>query len=543
MKFISNGEKRAVIYTRVSTDDQAEFGYSLAHQEEVLRKECEKRNVTIVKHFQDDGYSAKTFKRPAFKQLLEFVKNRKNHIQYLYVVRWDRFSRFTEDSYRMIGELRTYGVDVKCLEEQFDSNDPASVILRAIKLAEPEMDNRRRALNTKMGIRRSLKEGRFGCGTPPKGYCWIRDQRNKPLITPGCDSILVKEAFELYATGLYSVEGVRKIIVEKGLKISKSQFYLLLKNPIYMGKIVVPATEQEEEQIVEGLHQPLISEELFWHVQQLLKKVKQKNLARSKKELFKEELPLRGMLKCPICENMWTGSQSKGRSKGYLYYHCQKGCKQRVRAEEANQAFLTYLKSFQPFPEVVDLYLTILEDTFRLKEGDIKDQCRQLKQQCQELEVKLLNIDEMFISQKLEADSYHRLKKATKENLGLLNIKINELEQTDSNFVKHCRYGLFLLTHLDLYYEETSTEIKQKLLGSIFPEKLVFENGKYRTTKINEAIALISGYKKEFDVKNEGQTIAIDNLSYDVPRIGLEPTHLSAPEPKSGVSTNFTTWA
>lgn len=90
--------KKAVIYTRVSTDEQAEKGSSLALQEETLRRECQRLGIEVAEHFCDDGYSAKNFQRPAFQKLLQYVKNKSNAINYLYVVRWDRFSRNTAKS-------------------------------------------------------------------------------------------------------------------------------------------------------------------------------------------------------------------------------------------------------------------------------------------------------------------------------------------------------------------------------------------------------------------------------------------------------------
>ena len=70
-------------------------------------------------------------------------------------------------------------------------------MLRAFKMAEPEMDNRRRVKNTQMGIRRTLKEGRYACGAAPVGYMWDRNG-SKPIIKPSPMAHLVKEAFEIY---------------------------------------------------------------------------------------------------------------------------------------------------------------------------------------------------------------------------------------------------------------------------------------------------------------------------------------------------------
>src|SRR5262245_26944287 len=96
----SKGIKRALIYTRVSTEDQAIHGYSLGYKEELLELQCQKENVELVKHFQDDGYSAKDFEhRPAFADLCEYIRLNPKTIDYVYVVRWDRFSRNVTKAY------------------------------------------------------------------------------------------------------------------------------------------------------------------------------------------------------------------------------------------------------------------------------------------------------------------------------------------------------------------------------------------------------------------------------------------------------------
>lgn len=109
----SKESKKAVIYTRVLTEDQAIKGYSLLDQEEVLRRACKQDGIDVVDHIQDDGYSAKTFNRPAFQLFLTSLKNCQIVVDFLYVVRWDRFSRNIENGFLMLRDLRSYGVDVK----------------------------------------------------------------------------------------------------------------------------------------------------------------------------------------------------------------------------------------------------------------------------------------------------------------------------------------------------------------------------------------------------------------------------------------------
>ena len=74
--------KRAIIYTRVSTDDQAIHGYSLNNQKDVLERYCRQNNFQIIKHYEED-YSAKDFERPEFKNLMEFCKKEHKSIDIL----------------------------------------------------------------------------------------------------------------------------------------------------------------------------------------------------------------------------------------------------------------------------------------------------------------------------------------------------------------------------------------------------------------------------------------------------------------------------
>ncbi len=211
----SKGIKRALIYTRVSTEEQAMHGYSLGYQEEILRLHCQKDGVELVKHFQDDGYSAKDFEhRPAFTELYEYILVNPKTIDYVYVVRWDRFSRNVTQAYVEIDRLEKLGVQVKCLEETISPKDPAFPYVRALKLAEGEMDNRRRALNTTTGIVRARKEGRY-TGPPPKGYKRERNANGKTIIVPDENAILIREAFEVVSLGLYPIDKIRKIAFRK----------------------------------------------------------------------------------------------------------------------------------------------------------------------------------------------------------------------------------------------------------------------------------------------------------------------------------------
>lgn len=123
----------------------------------------------------------------------------------------------------------------------------------------------------------------------------------------------------------------------------------------------------------------------------------------------------------------------------------------------------------------------------------------------------------------LSCPTYQRIKVSYKDEIQRLQTQISRLKNTDTNFMKYCRYGMSLLDNLDFHYQQSSPHVRKKLLGSIFTGKLVFEDGKYRTTGLNEAVALIGLFQKNLENK-KAEHLAISGKTFgDVPMTGLEP--------------------
>jgi hypothetical protein len=114
----------------------------------------------------------------------------------------------------------------------------------------------------------------------------------------------------------------------------------MIRYPIYCGRIFIPAYKDEEAHYVKGLHETLVSEELFYNVQDILNGKKRMTVARTKQ---KDELPIMGFLACSKCGGQLTGSASKRKYQRYFNYHCQPGCKERFRADDVNDKLVTKL--------------------------------------------------------------------------------------------------------------------------------------------------------------------------------------------------------
>ena len=355
--------KKAILYIRVSTDEQAERGYSLKDQEARLRKYCEINSIEIVASFFED-FSAKTFNRPEFKKMLEKHKRNKERVNYLLFIRWDRFSRNTTEAYAMISTFKKIGIEPQAVEQPLDLSIPENKMMLAFYLAIPEVENDRRSLNVTQGMRRAKKEGRW-MSTAPIGYNNVTRPDGSKRIVPSEDAPLVKWAFEQYSKGRFHVDELRQLSNKKGLKCSKSMFYILLRNPAYYGKIFIPEYNGERALLVKGIHEPLIPVALFEKVQLMLSG---KKIVKTSYETQHSEFPLRGFLVCSRCGKKLTGSASVGRSGiKYYYYHCQMGCKERIKADTVNFAFSDCLKEIKFSDYVVQQFRIIYRQVHNLK--------------------------------------------------------------------------------------------------------------------------------------------------------------------------------
>jgi len=511
----------AIIYTRVSTDDQKINGYSLPNQKDVLEQYCKIKGINIVEHFQDD-YSAKNFNRPEFIKLLAFIKaNRK--VDLLLFTRWDRFSRDQLESLRMISKLDSMGVKVDSVEQPLDLTIPDNKMLLSIYLTIPEIENDKNSIRTKEGMRKAAKEG-YWVGTAPLGYDNYRNEQKKPTLKPNAKSPIVKKAFEEMAKGIYSAEEIRKRLNNEGLKLAKQSFLNMLRNPVYIGKIFIPPWRKEESQLVDGVHPPIISDRQFQQVNDILSG-RRKPITKSVKGsgLFF----LRGFLCCPICQGALTGSKSKGNGGYYSYYHCSYSDHNvRFRVEKANQDFMKFLEFFNPSPDVIGLYNETLKEIAREKGKEKQNRLKALEGEMKKTVTMLSSADDRYLTNDLSKEAYDRIIERYNHKINELSMEKELLGNTETHFERHIRFGFNLVSNLNEIFKEAPLEIKQKIIGLFFLDKLQYENGTYRTKKMNQVLVLIAQLSSLSEGGKTKQASSFAGLSTWAPPAGLEPATL-----------------
>ena len=510
--------KKVVIYTRVSTDEQANTGFSLRHQEDALRKYCEIRNYKIVNHFQDD-YSAKTFNRPEWLKLSEYVKKNKKSIDSVLFTKWDRFSRNAEQAFTVIRQMAEIGIEINSIEQPLDLSIPDNKAMLSFYLIIPEIENDKISLRTKEGMRRASKEGSF-LNRIPFGYSRTRIN-GKASLCRNPESLIVEKAFEQVAKGIEPVEAVRKKLKnEYGCKLEKQQFYNMLKNVVYKGYIKIKEFKKEEEQIVVGLHQPIVSEELFNKVQEVL-------IGRKRKAKFpsivNDDFPLKKNFICPKCGKQITGSKSKGNGGYYYYYHCKSSCKVRHKKEEVHFLIKDLLSEISISPNVKKLYKAILEDYIDSNNKDNMLKLKKLEEELKTIDKMIINVEDKLMMDEIDKEQFNRIferytnKKKECEN-SILNLEIQKDESK-----KYINKSIEMLCNLENTFNRLSGEAQARFLSVIFPENLVIENGHFRTNSMNKVIELITRKQRDYEDSKMEKATPKNGFSTFAPPLGLEP--------------------
>lgn len=480
-----------LIYTRVSTDEQADKGFSLRHQKQMLELYCGQKGHHILRHFQED-FSAKNFDRPEFKKLMAFVKSNRKRVDHLLFTRWDRFSRNQEEAYRVIRQFRNMGIEVNAVEQPLDLSQADSKVMLAVYLVIPEVENDKIGLRTKFGLRRAQREGCF-TGIAPFGYSNTRNEEGKSTLAIKEDvAPLIQKAFGDYASGNYSTEEIRKKHFSK-YKMSKQSLLNVLKNPTYIGKIHIRAWKKEEEELVKGLHPAIIDERTFYIVQQRFRGKKVDPI--HKHSEIDEHLPLRGHLLCRQCGRALTGSASKGRTgKRHFYYHCQPKCKERFKAEDANRLFEEMLAELSIKEDVKQLYQRILKQAYHGGKSGRDQKCTILQKQLKKLQERLLSIETKFFDDLIDVSTYKSMKSKTEEEIADVTFELDQLNQLDREFDEYLKEGISLLHGIDRVYKTSPSHLKKKIVGKVFPRMLVYMKSRFVVKEMNTVLfTLIEG--------------------------------------------------
>ena len=302
------------IYTRVSTDNQAEVEFNSCEAQETKIKSFinSQENMEIFKVYSDPGFTGANLNRPALQELLEEVRQKRINLVIAYKI--DRLTRSPKDFYHLIEIFDKCGVNFISVTERFDTSTPSGRLLRNIMLTFAQFERELTSERTRDKLLERAQKGLWNGGIVPFGY----KNENKRLTMHEEESKIVKAIFENYLfskslSTLYNDLKAKGMTYRNNKLFSKTTISYILKNPVYTGKVKYAGKSYQ------GMHQPIISKEIFALAQEIHKNRKHRV------KVYKDFI-LAGLIQCKECGSFMTPcytNKRKGRKlKRYYYYRC-----------------------------------------------------------------------------------------------------------------------------------------------------------------------------------------------------------------------------
>lgn len=476
---VPNKVWKTALYLRLSRDDGTEAeSNSIASQREIL-KEYIKRypDMEIYDIYVDDGYSGTNFDRPDFNRMMDDIYA--GRVNCVLVKDLSRFARnYTEGGIYLDKTFVKLGVRFIALNNQIDIGiGGINSFNQLVQIGVTNIMNESQAANTSVNVRGTLnlrrQQGKFIGSFPTYGYLKDPDD-NHHLIVDEETAPIVRMIFERFIGG-ESIIGITKDLNEMGIpnpsmyKKQKGFNYRhpcgrsndglwpdssvrrILQNRMYVGDMVqgrnttysykikqCRAIPKDEWIIVEGTHEPIISQETFDHAQALFNKSIRKSPKKKNVDLFS------GLVRCADCKRVMNKKTNQHTYGTYHYYRCVTARKLKksactnhtIRIDKLEQAvLLTIQNMINTATTMSELLTQINNHSARKKESSHIEKA--LKSQVSEREKLVSMIADLYPDWKsgvITVDEYQMLKERLNERLRISDEKIASLNKSAEQF-------------------------------------------------------------------------------------------------------------
>ncbi|XZI79732.1 recombinase family protein [Clostridium perfringens] len=546
---IEKRRKIIAIYCRVSTDEQAEFGYSIDEQKRLLEEWCKANDYIIYKCYSDRGISGKNIKdRPALKELLSDAKEGKFDM----VISWkiNRVSRKLEDVLKIVNLLEKNNITFKSYSEPFETDTPAGRMQFQMMALIGEFERGTIAQNVKMGMIAKAKSGNW-CGGRVLGYDLVPNNspeeekkgKNKLEINEK-EAEIVRFIFNEYSKG----KGYKAITnkmnklgykTKKGNNFSVGSIRDILTNPVYIGEIRYNVRQNWSEKRrrninpnpirVKGKHEAIIDRELWDKVQLILESKKGKP-----SRIYDGEYPLTGILRCPKCGagmviSRTTNTLADGTKKRIAYYCCgnwkNKGtsvCNSNtIRVDKANEYVFKKIEELVSNEAMIKAVVKNINKERKDKVKPAKRLLGDIDKELEKLDKRKRKIFEAYEDDILTKEEFQTRKNELNEKIRILEEEkkplLNTISEEVSEEIPYEFIKDILMNFSKILNSSVSREQQKKLLHMIISEITMNESREIDSIKLNINDKLV-----EYLVKEGGVPIKGIPSSFMLRNVGLK---------------------
>jgi len=490
--------QKAVIYTRVSTDEQAKNGLSLKGQEDAARDYCKREQMEVAEVFCDAGESAKTADRPQLIASIAYCTDNYKEIDYYVVWKMDRFARMAYDSALIDANLQKMGIELRSVTEPI-TKSPIGNLTKTMLAGFAQFDNEVRAERSSSGAKRRIEEG----GWPhmaPLGYKNYKDSLQRPTLIQTEQASSISKWLKEYLKGGYTQFAMNDLAwnmgirSKKGKRLSNQQTINMLRNPIYAGLVFSKMIKEP----IQGLHDAIIT--ISEH-ELILERLDNRKNSKSGVATSRE-WPLRGsFVRCADCGESITGSAPRGRTKNYPMYHCRV-CrvsvvehKVSVPKDKLHNEFEALLQSVTPSEAALKLFRIQVVKKWQNVHVEQRTQQKQLQQELERLKDRKQRVISLYIDGNLS--SAEKIEQSAKIDSEIFRTELR-LNKSNSDSVSSevlINFGINMIQNAPKLWRIANEINQQRLQTAIFPEGLTYDFVKgFGTAQIGELYEVIQEF-------------------------------------------------
>ena len=444
-------KKIAAIYIRVSTDIQAEEGYSIEAQKEQLTAYCVSKGIKNYDYYIDGGWSGSNIDRPEMQRLIKDVKDDK--ISHVIVYKLDRLSRSQKDTLYLIEDVfNPHNVDFVSLNESMDTSTPMGRLMLGILSAFAQLERENIRMRTRMGMKERVKSGLWmGGGRVPFGYDYDSSQG---ILVPNKDAEKVKQIYKLYIEGK-SPQDIADLL---GLKYDK------LVNQILVRKSNYGIIEYNGEEY-QGKHEPIILKETYDIAMQCMEQRKTTRTNNS-------EHLLTGLIYCGKCGAKMRYQKWGNKGCKLICYSQQKSKKYLIKDPECDQEKI-WADEIEGY--VVNALFQFADNYEPSKTESLieKDKLTLLYNQKNELSKKLKRLYNIYAEQ--DDDMLLETISDVKKQLDSVNKKIEQNIQNNTE-EKQRKEKIGILRNLSSIWNDITANEKKTIIRKLVDKIVITDN-------------------------------------------------------------------
>ena len=463
---------KALLYIRVSSKEQEKEGYSLDAQERLAQEYALRNKLQIVKTYKVSE-SAWKEERTAFNLMVDYSKKH-DDIEHIIFDITDRMTRNDTDKIKINILIKEFEKTIHFsrsnkIVNRYSNSDEFFMLDIEVAVAKKMSNDISR--KTKMGMLEKAEQGLYP-SFAPTGY---KNNLLTHLIDPDEQTApFITEAFNLIASGSYSLEMVCQMLYSKGFKtkrgkkFTKGTLSFILKNPIYYGIF------NWNGKTYKGSHTTLISKEVFDRVQDVLG-------GKFHHSISKKNFPFNNLIKCGVCDCKILGEKKK---EIYNYYHCtfsrgrHKGIGY-IREERLALMFEEPIKKLTLSTEFTDWMKQSLRETDTRASESQGNRLSLLKREYDKANTRLSRLYDLKLDGEIESEVFKSKELELKNQITEIKAQLGTTKEINPNFYEDGIRTLELTNRLHPLYVKADFEEKAQILKTVASNFILTDENLY----------------------------------------------------------------